>query len=149
MSDNQRQGTEATADGAIVRHVDVPGVGDPRKFGYAQAVAAGGLLYISGQLGIDEEYQPVSDRFDDQAYRAMENVRHVLKAAGGDFEHLVSMTIYLTDMRNAPRFFEIRREILGDILVSSTAVAVAGLPLPNLQVEVQCVALVTPSQPTA
>ena len=145
MSDTQRQEDKAAADEAIVRHVDVPGVGDPRKFGYAQAVTAGGLLYISGQLGIDEEYQPVSDRFDDQAYRAMENVRRVLSAAGGGFEDLVSMTIYLTDMRNAPRFFEIRREILGDILVSSTAVAVSGLPLPNRQVEVQCVALARPT----
>ncbi|GGX23538.1 RidA family protein [Streptomyces noursei] len=145
---NDRQETKATADEAIVRHVDVPGVGDPRRFGYAQAVTAAGLLHISGQLGIDEDYQPVSDSFDEQAYRALENVRRVLSAAGGGFEHLVSMTIYLTDMRTAPRFFEIRREILGDTLVSSTAVAVSGLPLPNLQVEVQCVAL-APSHPAA
>ncbi|MES4903212.1 MULTISPECIES: RidA family protein [unclassified Streptomyces] len=144
-----RQDGGGAADEEIVRYVDVPGVGDPRKFGYAQAASAGGLLFVSGQLGIDEEYQPVSDSFDEQAYRALENVRRVLSAAGGGLEHLVSMTIYLTDMRDAPRFFEIRREILGDILVSSTAVAVSGLPLPNLRVEVQCVALVPRSQPTA
>lgn len=144
-----RDVSEKAAHEEIVRHVDVPGVGDPRRFGYAQAASAGGLLFISGQLGIDEDYQPVSDAFDEQAYRALENVERVLKAAGATFDHLVSMTIYLTDMRNAPRFFEIRREILGETLVSSTAVAVSGLPLPNLQVEVQCVAFVAPSRPTA
>ncbi|KAK1182747.1 RidA family protein [Streptomyces sp. NBS 14/10] len=144
-----RREAGAAADEEVVRYVEVPGVGDPRRFGYAQAVSAGGLLFVSGQLGIDEDYKPVSDSFDEQAYRAMENVRRVLSAAGGGMEHLVSMTIYLTDMRNAPRFFDIRREILGEILVSSTAVAVSGLPLPNLQVEVQCVAHIPPSQPTA
>ena len=137
---NQQAATLAR-DGQVTRHVDVPGVGDPRRFGYAHAVSAAGLVFISGELGIDEDYQPVSEAFDDQARQALRNVLQVLAAAGSDPGKLVSMTIYLTDMRNAPRLFEIRREMLGDVLPSSTTVGVSGLALPELQVEVACVAL--------
>ncbi|WP_051385857.1 RidA family protein [Actinokineospora inagensis] len=128
----------------VTRHVDVPGLGDPRRFGYAHAVAAGGLLFLAGQMGIDTDYRVPSGDFDDQATRTLTNVLAALRAGGTDAAHLVSMTVYLVDMGDSARFFEIRSRLLGDVLVASTTVAVSGLPLPGLLVEVQAVAAVPP-----
>jgi 2-iminobutanoate/2-iminopropanoate deaminase len=127
---------------AVTRHVDVPGLGDPRTYGYAHAVAAGGLLFLAGQMGIDVDYQVVSEDFGEQARATLVNVRHALRAGGTDAAHLISMTVYLTDMRDSGRFFDIRRDLFGDVLIASTTVEVSGLPLPGLRIEIQAVAAV-------
>ena len=128
-------------DGKITRVTDVPGLGDPRRFGYAHAVIARGMIFLAGQMGIDEDYQVVAHDFASQARTALRNVSAALDQCGASAADLATMTVYLTDMRDSAQFFEIRKQEFGDILVASTTVAVAALPLPGLRVEVQCVAL--------
>jgi 2-iminobutanoate/2-iminopropanoate deaminase len=127
---------------SITRFIDVPALGDPRRFGYAHAVRYGGLVFVAGQMGIDTDYQVVAADFDTQARKTLENVVAALEAGGATSADLVSMTIYLTDMRDGARFFEIRREVLGDTLAASTTVAVSQLPSPDMRIEVQCVAAI-------
>ena len=66
---------------------------------YSQAVAAGGFLFCSGQLGLD----PATGEFaasdvETQAERAMTNLRNVLDAAGCTFDDVVKTTIFLADI---------------------------------------------------
>lgn len=142
---------EVTGDGADPdrvgasdpqRFTDVPGLGSSTRFGYAHAVRAGEVVFLAGQMGLDTDYQVVSPDFDAQARQTFTNIGHALAAAGAELRHLVSMTVYLTDMRHSERFFKIRDEMTGGLPVASTTVAVSGLPLPGLLVEVQATAVV-------
>ena len=59
--------------------------------------AGGRLLFIAGQIAWDQNQQIVSDDFVEQFDRALENVITVVKAAGGNPDHIVRLVIYVTD----------------------------------------------------
>lgn len=66
---------------------------------YSQAVRAGDMLYLSGQIPLDPQtMQIVTGDTGDQAKRVMENLRAVLAAAGLTFSSVAMTTIYLTDL---------------------------------------------------
>lgn len=72
--------------------------GWPRPRGYANGMAARGeLLAIAGQIGWDTEEKLVEGGFAAQFARALKNVMAVVQAAGGAAEHIISLTIYVTD----------------------------------------------------
>ncbi|MBM4155817.1 MAG: RidA family protein, partial [Lentisphaerae bacterium] len=60
----------------------------PKAIGpYSQAVAAGPLLFVSGQLGLDPATGELAPSLPSQARRAMENLRAILRAANLDLGH--------------------------------------------------------------
>jgi enamine deaminase RidA (YjgF/YER057c/UK114 family) len=74
--------------------------GWPRPRGYSNGVLARGrLLAIAGEIAWDEQERIVSDDFAAQFHRALANVVAVVTAAGGSPEHLVQLTVYVTDKR--------------------------------------------------
>lgn len=80
------------------RFINPESLGAPR--GYSNSVLAdsgGRLLFISGQVGWDEQQQIVSDDLVDQFDRALENVIVVVTEAGGKPQHLARLIIYVTD----------------------------------------------------
>lgn len=121
--------------------VDVSGLFDARQVGYAQCIRAGPLVFIAGQAGLDERFQIVSSEFTSQARQALTNVRLALEAAGCALADIAAMTIYLTDIQNLWIYADIVREVLGDVLATSTAVEVSALALPGLLIEVTVVAV--------
>lgn len=125
--------------------MSVPGLADPARYGFAQCVVAGSLVSVAGQMGLDEDFRVVSTDFEPQARRSLENVGLALEAAGASFDDVVSVTVYLTDLRNGPGFFEVRRRVMGDVVAASTTVGVSQLVFPEVLVEVQALA-VLPSE---
>ena len=121
--------------------VNVPGLGDSRPFAYAQCAVAGEFVFVAGQTGVDERFNVVSSEFEPQARQALANVRRALQAAGADFGDIVTMTVYLADIRHAREFLEIRKELLGDELAPSALIGGASFVLPGLLVEVQATAV--------
>lgn len=78
---------------------------------YSQAIKINGILYASGQLGLD----PASGNFlsndiEVQAKTACENVGEILKEAGMSFENVVKTTCFLADMKDFAKFNEIYEE---------------------------------------
>jgi enamine deaminase RidA (YjgF/YER057c/UK114 family) len=72
--------------------------GWPQPSGYSNGIVAQGrYLAISGQIGWNERNELVSDDFFEQAAQALRNVVAVLRAAGGQPEHLVRLTWYIVD----------------------------------------------------
>ncbi len=66
---------------------------------YSQAVEAGGMVFLSGQIPLDPATgQMVTGDVSAQAERVMQNLEAVLAAAGLGFGHVVRSTIYLTDL---------------------------------------------------
>jgi 2-iminobutanoate/2-iminopropanoate deaminase len=65
---------------------------------YSQAVVHGGLVYVAGQLPLDPATSEVSGNgAGEQTERALRNVQAVLESAGSGLDHLLSVTIYVTD----------------------------------------------------
>jgi 2-iminobutanoate/2-iminopropanoate deaminase len=83
----------------------------PKAIGpYSQAVRAGSLLFVSGQIPLD----PATGRLVDgdiaaQAHRVFANLRAILEAAGASLDHVVRATVYLADMDD----FTVVNEVYG------------------------------------
>ena len=97
---------------------------------YSQAVVANGMLFASGQLGID----PATGDF------AVKNVAAILQAAGTDASHVVKTTVFLTDMANFAVLNEVYATLFSAPFPARSAVAVAALPKGGL-VEIEILAV--------
>ena len=129
----------------------MPGViqpeGWPRPRGYAHAVVAEGrFVFLAGQIGWDARETFRSDDFVDQARQALENVVTLLRAAGGQPEHLVRMTWYVVDKREyisrQKELGRIYRDVVGPTYPAMTAVEVSGLIEDRARVEIECTAVI-------
>ena len=108
---------------------------------YCHATRVGDRVWISGTVGIDGDGN-VPDDTVEQFRLAMDSLDQVLRAAGGRPEHIVKVTIYLTDVADRQRINPIRQEYWGDHRPASTLVGVAALALPGLKVEIEAEAVV-------
>jgi enamine deaminase RidA (YjgF/YER057c/UK114 family) len=106
-------------------------------------VRTGDLLFVSGQVGEDASgvVVHVTD-FRSQAMRALENVEHVVRAAGGTKADIVKITAFLTDVRNFPEYNSARKAFFGDRFPASTSVVVKELARPEYLLEVEAVAVI-------
>ena len=107
---------------------------------YSQAVKANGMLFASGQLGIDPTTgEFASEDFRSQAEQAVKNVAAILKAAGTDASHVIKTTVFLTDMANFAVLNEVYSTLFTAPFPARSAVAVAALPKGGL-VEIEVIA---------
>jgi len=74
----------------------------PQAIGpYSQAIKAGSLLFVSGQVPIDPATGSVIDGdIAAQTHRVFQNIGEILKAGGASFEHVVRTTVFLADMND-------------------------------------------------
>lgn len=96
---------------------------------YSQAVRAGDVVYLSGQIPLDPKtMQIVEGGFEAQAKRVFDNLRAVARAAGGDFDRVVRVTVYLTDLANFAKVNEVMATYFREPYPARAAVGVASLP---------------------
>ncbi|HCC78512.1 MAG TPA: hypothetical protein DEP80_02765 [Anaerolineae bacterium] len=102
------------------------------------------LIFLSGQLSRDEDGNLVG-RGDmlEQTRQAIRNMLTVLKAAGGDLEDIVMITVYTTDIREFKNIVKGREEFFITNLPTSTIVEVNHLADPGLLIEFQAVAVLS------
>ncbi len=120
--------------------------GWPRPKGYSNGVLAQGrLLFVAGQIGWDERNEIVSRDFLEQSVQALRNVLAVLRAAGGDAEHVTRLTWYVTDKHEyrdaAPELGAIYRKLFGANFPAMTLVEVADLLEDGAKVEIEATAV--------
>ncbi len=109
---------------------------------YSQAVRAGSLLYVSGQIPLDPQTgELVGSDIESQTRRVLENLSAILKAGGSGLEHVVKTTIYLQDMQQFQKVNEIYGSYFKPPFPARATVEVARLPR-NVQVEIDCIAQV-------
>ena len=116
---------------------------DPYEpFRLALGYRVGDLLFVSGQAGIDELGQVVGPGdFDAQAERTFRNLERVLAAGGSSLANVVKVTIFLTDMANFPKVVELRGRWFTPPYPADTIVEVTSLALPELELEIEAVAV--------
>lgn len=123
-----------------IRIKTIPDIYEP--FRIAQAYRVGDVIYVSGQAALDGEGNVVGvGDFDAQAAQAFENLAAVLAAGGSDLSKVVKVTIYLRDMGNFPKILELRARWFTPPYPADTIVEVAALGLPELEFEIEAVAL--------
>ncbi|HET9886447.1 MAG TPA: RidA family protein [bacterium] len=111
------------------------------------APAKGRLLFVAGQIGVEAnvEASPFVDQFD----AALSNVLAVVRAAGGQPEHVARMTVYITDMnvyRANPRALKERwQKHMGRYYPTMTLVEVKSLVEKYAQVEIEATAVIPES----
>lgn len=107
---------------------------------YSQAVKSGNLLFLSGQIAIDPRTnQFVAGSVEDQTRRVLENLKAVLNANGMTLEHVVSTTIFLTDMNDFVKVNAVYGTFFKDKPPARATVGVSGLPKGAL-VEISAIA---------
>ncbi|MFZ5670023.1 MAG: RidA family protein [Pseudomonadota bacterium] len=109
--------------------------------GYSQGVAAGGAIYVAGQVSIDADGQIVgAGDIAAQTRQTLENVRQVLLAGGMDLNNVTYTTAYLTDFDGYKAFCQTWCEVFGDH-APARATLRAQLVHPDLLVEIQAIAV--------
>ncbi|MCH9758972.1 MAG: RidA family protein [Proteobacteria bacterium] len=110
----------------------------PQAIGaYSQAVRAGDLVFISGQIPLQPQTgEVVSGDADDAIRRVFDNFMAVCTAAGGTADNVIKLTVYLTDLSLFPRVNSIMAEYFTEPYPARAAVGVAELPK-GVQVEVE------------
>jgi 2-iminobutanoate/2-iminopropanoate deaminase len=121
---------------AVVRTDAAPAAIGP----YSQAVLAGDLLFLSGQIPLDPSTgELVGGGIEEQARRVMDNLGAVLQAAGGSFEQVVKTTIYLADLADFASVNAVYAGYFPAAPPARATIQVAGLPK-GARVEIDAVA---------
>ena len=107
---------------------------------FSPCVRVGNLVFVSGQASVDATGQIISDTFENEFRRSVENLRKVLQAAGCDLKDVVQTRNYIRDSANGPRYQELYREYFKDPLPARTTI-INCLP-PTLHYEIECIAVV-------
>lgn len=124
------------------------------KYHYCPGIKIGNTLYIAGQVGRDENMQIVMEP-EAQFVQTFENVKKVLCAAGGTFEHVVEMVTYHVISVNLytasgqqpltipylPLFMQVKDRYFTNPYPTWTGVGVTTLSTPGLIVEIKCTAV--------
>ena len=100
---------------------------------YSQAVRAGDTVYLSGQIPLDPKTMKlVEGDFEAHVRRVFDNLRAVCREAGGDFDRVVRVTVYLTDLANFSKVNEVMASYFAEPYPARAAIGVASLPRGSL-----------------
>ncbi|MGH8197181.1 MAG: Rid family detoxifying hydrolase [Steroidobacteraceae bacterium] len=112
----------------------------PKAIGpYSQAVAAGGAVYLSGQVGLDPKSgELVAGGLEAEARRAFDNLGAVAEAAGSSLAAAVRVTIYLTDLAQFAVANRIMQEYFREPYPARVTIGAAALPR-GAAIEVDCI----------
>jgi 2-iminobutanoate/2-iminopropanoate deaminase len=114
----------------------------PQAIGpYSQALASHGLVFLSGQIGLDPATGAlVTGGTAAEAEQVLKNLQAVLAAAGLGFEHVVRTTIYLVDLADFAAVNDVYQHYVREPYPARATVGVAALPR-GARVEIDAIAV--------
>lgn len=108
---------------------------------YSQAIQAGNMLFVSGQIAIQQATGTIVNRsIEEEAHQVMKNIGEVLTAAQFDFSNIVKTTIFLKDMNNFPKVNTVYGSYFQREPPARETVEVSRLPK-DVNVEISCIAV--------
>ena len=105
---------------------------------YSQAIKAGNTVYLSGQIPLDPKTMELVEGFEEQTVQVFENLKAVIEAAGGSFQDVVKLNIFLTDLSHFAKVNEVMGRYFQQPYPARAAIGVASLPR-GAQVEMDAV----------
>ena len=107
---------------------------------YSQAIRTGDMLWMSGQIPLDPTTMAIVDGgIEAQAARVVDNMQAVLKAAGGDLDDIVKLSILLTDLGDFAKVNELMSKRFRQPYPARSTYQVAALPR-GARIEVEAIA---------
>lgn len=111
------------------------------QFRFSQAVRVGDLVWVSGQVGFDDQMNvPAGIRA--QSRLAFENLKRVLEDAGATLDDVVDLISFHVDISELSAFAEVKAEYMPSSRPAWTAVGTPALAFPELLVEVRATAAI-------
>jgi 2-iminobutanoate/2-iminopropanoate deaminase len=107
---------------------------------YSQAIAAGGFVFVSGQLGLKPGDSAIAGGIEEQTEQVFANLTAILEEAGTSLDRLVKTTVYLQHLDDFHAMNEVYAKHVGEQPPARATVEVAKLPSGAL-VEIEAVAL--------
>ncbi len=96
---------------------------------YSQAIRSGQFVFLSGQIPLDPvTMEIVGGDFEARVRQVLENLKAVAVQAGGDLDHIVKLTIYLTDLDNFATVNSVMADYFQEPFPARAALGVAALP---------------------
>ena len=130
---------EAQEEGARNAETVVEMEGMPPGLPFSPAVRAGGMIYLSGQIGNLPNSLELPDGVEAQTRQTMENIKSVLEAAGASLYDVVKCTVFLADMDYYGQVNAVYAEYWDGAPPARSAFAASGLALGAL-LEIECLA---------
>jgi enamine deaminase RidA (YjgF/YER057c/UK114 family) len=114
------------------------------RWPYSHGVKVGNLLFIAGQVALDQDLQLVGENdAEAQSRQIWHNIKSVVEAAGGKVTDVVRITLFVLDFKHMPAFHKVRKEIFaGGRYPAATGVQVVKLGLPGLLLETEATAVI-------
>lgn len=111
----------------------------PKAGPYSHAVAVKGLVYFSGQVGLDPKTgKLVGPDITSQTKQTFKNIAAALKEAECDFDDVIKVNVFLSDMNDFQGMNAVMAEVFEEPYPARTTIGVAALPL-NAKVEIEVV----------
>jgi reactive intermediate/imine deaminase len=112
----------------------------PQAIGpYSQAVRVGDTVYLSGQIALDPATgELVRGEIEVEVRRVLDNLKAVAAAAGGSLDHVVKLTVFLTDLALFGKVNEIMQQYFRAPYPARATIGVAALPR-GARVEMECI----------
>lgn len=108
---------------------------------YSQGRAGGGMVFVSGQLGLDPASGELKGQsLANQAQQALANLQAVLNAGGCELADVAAVDVFLTNIGDFPEFNRLYEAFFGEHKPARAVVAVKALPK-KARIEIKCIAL--------
>jgi enamine deaminase RidA (YjgF/YER057c/UK114 family) len=131
--------------------INPPELARPSGFAHAVVASGGRIVFLAGQTALDPSGQLIGDDVVTQFEQALGNLLTALRAAGGQPEHLASLTVYATDLAGyrarGRELGAVWRKLAGPRYPAMAAVGVSRLWDPQALVEVQGFAVLDQARP--
>ena len=112
-----------------------------KRMKFSQAVRAGNMMWVSGQVGIDKNMK-VGEGIEEQARLAFTSLKGIIEAAGGSLADVVELVSFHTSMENMRGFAKAKNEFFLEDYPAHTAVGVTELVMPDLLVEIKATVVI-------
>ena len=108
---------------------------------YSQAIQAGNMLFVSGQIAIQRSSGKfIVGSIEEETIQVMTNIRDILTSAGMDFTNVVKSSIFMKDMNNFPKINEVYGRYFKENPPARESIEVSRLPK-DVNVEISCIAV--------
>ena len=111
----------------------------PPTYPFSPAVRAGGLLFLSGQIGTDGSGRLVAGGIEAETRQTMENIRDVLARSGSSLDRVVKCTVMMADMAEWPAMNAVYATYFPERRPARSAFGATALAL-GARVEIECIA---------
>jgi 2-iminobutanoate/2-iminopropanoate deaminase len=107
---------------------------------FSDGIVAGNTLYVAGQEGTDEQSKLVPGGITAETKAALDNIQKVIKAAGFELKDIVSVTVYLADIKEFGEMNKVYRDFMPDPKPARATIQAVAL-VNNARVEIAAIAV--------